>query len=199
MSDHLEILSAHVDIFGVRPNPRRHGMEEPEDAWPGICGLQGSHLVCKCYPLNAGWEIHCLKRICTCCDCSRFPFYDKPMRLDFARGDSDIIAKMNGTFVERPRRPTGIASHSKTNLYSPMSQESWPPRQRSPRKPRQVLQQLLLLAASLQLQEVACTKEEEEVMLAAAMWTMRHLTRSSSSPTCRRRLTRWCWACFSTR
>jgi len=29
------------------------------------------------------------------------------MRLDFARGDSDIIAKMNGTFVERPRRPTG--------------------------------------------------------------------------------------------
>merc|ERR1712037_784027 len=36
-----------------------------------------------------------------------FPFYDKPMRLDFARGDSDIIAKMNGTFVERPRRPTG--------------------------------------------------------------------------------------------
>ena len=58
------------------------------------------------------------------CDCSGFPFYDKPMRLDFARGDSDIIAKMNGTFVERPRRPTGIASHSKTNLYSPMSQES---------------------------------------------------------------------------
>merc|ERR1712018_593674 len=29
------------------------------------------------------------------------------MRLDFARADSDIIAKMNGTFVERPRRPTG--------------------------------------------------------------------------------------------
>ena len=39
------------------------------------------------------------------------------MRLDFARGDSDIIAKMNGTFVERPRRPTGIASHSKTNVF----------------------------------------------------------------------------------
>ena len=29
------------------------------------------------------------------------------MRLDFAKKDSDIIAKMNGTFVERPRRPTG--------------------------------------------------------------------------------------------
>jgi len=36
-----------------------------------------------------------------------FPFYDKPMRLDFAKQDSDIIAKMNGSFVERPRRPTG--------------------------------------------------------------------------------------------
>ena len=41
---------------------------------------------------------------------SGFPFYDKPMRLDFARGDSGIIAKMNGTFVERPRRPTGISN-----------------------------------------------------------------------------------------
>ena len=29
------------------------------------------------------------------------------MRLDFAKQDSDIIAKMNGSFVERPRRPTG--------------------------------------------------------------------------------------------
>ena len=33
-------------------------MEEPEDAGPGFCGLQGSHLVGKCYPLHAGWEIH---------------------------------------------------------------------------------------------------------------------------------------------
>ena len=29
------------------------------------------------------------------------------MRLDFAKMDTDVIAKMNGTFVERPRRPTG--------------------------------------------------------------------------------------------
>lgn len=30
-----------------------------------------------------------------------FPFYDKPMRIQFAREDSDIIAKAKGTYVER--------------------------------------------------------------------------------------------------
>ena len=33
-----------------------------------------------------------------------FPFYDKPMRIAFARGDSDVIAKMKGTFTERPQK-----------------------------------------------------------------------------------------------
>ncbi|XP_041334297.1 U1 small nuclear ribonucleoprotein A [Pyrgilauda ruficollis] len=32
-----------------------------------------------------------------------FPFYDKPMRIQYAKTDSDIIAKMKGTFVERER------------------------------------------------------------------------------------------------
>ncbi|XP_014117806.1 U1 small nuclear ribonucleoprotein A isoform X2 [Poecile atricapillus] len=32
-----------------------------------------------------------------------FPFYDKPMRIQYAKSDSDIIAKMKGTFVERER------------------------------------------------------------------------------------------------
>ena len=30
-----------------------------------------------------------------------FPFYDKPMRIQFARDDSDVIAKAKGTYVER--------------------------------------------------------------------------------------------------
>lgn len=34
-----------------------------------------------------------------------FPFYDKPMRIAYSKKDSDIIAKMKGTFVERPKRP----------------------------------------------------------------------------------------------
>ncbi|KAG8448782.1 hypothetical protein GDO86_015737 [Hymenochirus boettgeri] len=33
-----------------------------------------------------------------------FPFYDKPMRIQFSKSDSDIIAKMKGTFVERDRK-----------------------------------------------------------------------------------------------
>lgn len=33
-----------------------------------------------------------------------FPFYDKPMRIQFSRKDSDIIAKMKGTFVEGERK-----------------------------------------------------------------------------------------------
>ncbi|VDN01987.1 unnamed protein product [Thelazia callipaeda] len=33
-----------------------------------------------------------------------FPFYDKPMRIQFAREDSDVIAKAKGTYVDRPRK-----------------------------------------------------------------------------------------------
>merc|ERR1711860_350623 len=29
-----------------------------------------------------------------------FPFYDKPMRIQFAKKDSSVIAKMKGTYVE---------------------------------------------------------------------------------------------------
>ena len=30
-----------------------------------------------------------------------FPFYDKPMRIAYTKTDSDIIAKMKGTYKER--------------------------------------------------------------------------------------------------
>jgi len=33
-----------------------------------------------------------------------FPFYDKPMKIQYSKSDSDIIAKMKGTFKERPKR-----------------------------------------------------------------------------------------------
>ena len=35
---------------------------------------------------------------------SGFPFYDKPMRIAYSRADSDMIAKMKGTFTERPKK-----------------------------------------------------------------------------------------------
>ncbi|GMS95357.1 hypothetical protein PENTCL1PPCAC_17532, partial [Pristionchus entomophagus] len=36
-----------------------------------------------------------------------FPFYDKPMRIQFAREDSDMISKLKGTYVERPKKSAG--------------------------------------------------------------------------------------------
>lgn len=33
-----------------------------------------------------------------------FPFYDKPMRIAYAKTDSDIVAKLKGTFKERPKK-----------------------------------------------------------------------------------------------
>ncbi|XP_032456308.1 U1 small nuclear ribonucleoprotein A isoform X2 [Nasonia vitripennis] len=37
-----------------------------------------------------------------------FPFYDKPMRINYSKTDSDIIAKMKGTFTERPKKPKRV-------------------------------------------------------------------------------------------
>ena len=42
-----------------------------------------------------------------------FPFYDKPMRIAFSRTDSDIIAKMKGTYQERPKRAPTESRKSK--------------------------------------------------------------------------------------
>eukprot|EP01114_Cavostelium_apophysatum_P004493 TRINITY_DN1475_c0_g1_i1.p1 TRINITY_DN1475_c0_g1~~TRINITY_DN1475_c0_g1_i1.p1 ORF type:complete len:261 (-),score=85.00 TRINITY_DN1475_c0_g1_i1:231-1013(-) len=33
-----------------------------------------------------------------------FPFYDKPMRIQYAKKQSDIISKLSGTYVEKERR-----------------------------------------------------------------------------------------------
>lgn len=34
-----------------------------------------------------------------------FPFFDKPMRIQYAKEDSDAVAKLKGTFVERQKKP----------------------------------------------------------------------------------------------
>ncbi|CAB0031541.1 unnamed protein product [Trichogramma brassicae] len=39
-----------------------------------------------------------------------FPFYDKPMQINYSKTDSDIIAKMKGTFQERPKKPKRVLS-----------------------------------------------------------------------------------------
>ena len=35
-----------------------------------------------------------------------FPFYDKPMRIQFAKLQSNLIAKRLGTYVEKPKEET---------------------------------------------------------------------------------------------
>lgn len=34
-----------------------------------------------------------------------FPFYDKPMRINYSKTESDLIAKAKGTFKERAKKP----------------------------------------------------------------------------------------------
>ncbi|KAL1131038.1 hypothetical protein AAG570_012275 [Ranatra chinensis] len=33
-----------------------------------------------------------------------FPFYEKPMKIQYSKTDSDVIAKLKGTFQERPKK-----------------------------------------------------------------------------------------------
>ena len=50
-----------------------------------------------------------------------FPFYDKPMRIAFAKTDSDLIAKKKGTFQERPKRPPGESKKNKKVISNHIS------------------------------------------------------------------------------
>ncbi|XP_046997111.1 U1 small nuclear ribonucleoprotein A-like [Schistocerca americana] len=43
-----------------------------------------------------------------------FPFYDKPMRIQYSKTDSDIIAKMKGTFAERPKKAKRVPAAEET-------------------------------------------------------------------------------------
>lgn len=49
-----------------------------------------------------------------------FPFYDKPMRIAYSKSDSDVIAKVKGTFKERPKkaRPPKPAPNANDKRYA---------------------------------------------------------------------------------
>lgn len=42
-----------------------------------------------------------------------FPFYDKQMRIAYAKSESDVISKAKGTWQERPKRPKEKKSEDK--------------------------------------------------------------------------------------
>ena len=48
-----------------------------------------------------------------------FPFYDKPMKIDYAKTDSDCIAKQKGTYVERPKLPKSDEPKKKKKKTAP--------------------------------------------------------------------------------
>jgi RNA recognition motif-containing protein len=42
-----------------------------------------------------------------------FPFYDKPMRISYSKTDSDMIAKMKGTYKDRAIKSAGVEKMKK--------------------------------------------------------------------------------------
>jgi len=54
-----------------------------------------------------------------------FPFYDKPMRIQYAKSTSDVIAKRLGTFVERPKRDPNAPPPPPN--WAARSRIRWPP------------------------------------------------------------------------
>jgi len=52
-----------------------------------------------------------------------FPFYDKPMKIQYAKGKSDIISKMDGSFVPKEKRPKEAQTKRKTAPEQKENQE----------------------------------------------------------------------------
>merc|ERR1711972_1281699 len=50
-----------------------------------------------------------------------FPFYNKPMRIDYAKSKSDVVAKADGTYVERPKKIVKREDLRKGKTSAPVS------------------------------------------------------------------------------
>ncbi|KAG8236602.1 hypothetical protein J437_LFUL016851 [Ladona fulva] len=73
-----------------------------------------------------------------------FPFYDKPMRIQYSKTDSDVIAKMKGTFQERPKRRRvvpGAGEDGATNGTATAGDSKKAKRKAAKEQARQQLQQ----------------------------------------------------------
>ena len=53
-----------------------------------------------------------------------FPLYNKPMRIAYARTVSDVIAKKNGTYVERPKVKKGVKKQRGTGPTAPQAPQA---------------------------------------------------------------------------
>ncbi|KAH8409268.1 hypothetical protein KR009_011675 [Drosophila setifemur] len=73
-----------------------------------------------------------------------FPFYDKPMRIAYSKSDSDIVAKLKGTYKERPKKikppkPAPGAEEKKDKKKKPTSSENSNPNTQTEQPPNQIL------------------------------------------------------------
>ncbi|XP_061387179.1 U1 small nuclear ribonucleoprotein A [Musca vetustissima] len=73
-----------------------------------------------------------------------FPFYDKPMRIAYAKTDSDVVAKMKGTYKERPKKvkppkPAAPAEDKKDKKKKTTNAENSNPNAQSEQPPNQIL------------------------------------------------------------
>lgn len=62
-----------------------------------------------------------------------FPFYDKPMRIQFAREDSDVIARAKGTYIERQKKHLAGKKDEKRRKAATVKEPS--KKQREPKMP----------------------------------------------------------------
>ncbi|EDW62507.1 U1 small nuclear ribonucleoprotein A [Drosophila novamexicana] len=73
-----------------------------------------------------------------------FPFYDKPMRIAYSKSDSDIVAKLKGTYKERPKKvkppkPAPGAEEKKDKKKKQSSTENSNPNTQTEQPPNQIL------------------------------------------------------------
>merc|ERR1719263_2619553 len=53
-----------------------------------------------------------------------FPFYNKPMRINYAKTKSDVVAKADGTYVERPKKIVKRESLRKGKTAAPAAAQA---------------------------------------------------------------------------
>ncbi|XP_053949503.1 U1 small nuclear ribonucleoprotein A [Anastrepha obliqua] len=73
-----------------------------------------------------------------------FPFYDKPMRIAYSKSDSDIVAKIKGTFKERPKKvkppkPAQTTEDKKDKKKKTSNAENANPNTQTEQPPNQIL------------------------------------------------------------
>ncbi|KAH8396344.1 hypothetical protein KR222_008888 [Zaprionus bogoriensis] len=73
-----------------------------------------------------------------------FPFYDKPMRIAYSKTDSDIVAKLKGTYKERPKKvkppkPAPGADEKKDKKKKPANAENSSANTQTEQPPNQIL------------------------------------------------------------